>query len=346
MGNLSTVWRIATRWYISLPFVVALGIILGYFVFFESWPSKPKIGVIDIPFTVITDDSAFVINAFLNYARERDDIKAVVIKLNSPGSFGAAGERVYGETSKLREEKPVVTAMKDLVASGAYMWSLGANYTYATPGSWVGSVGVIIAPLPPLVPPTPDEQVIATGPVKGTFGSRRDLVRMLDQLKENFYQMVVAERGDKLRISREELLHGRVYNGNEALRLGLVDALGGDTEAIEKAASLADISSYDLVDINTEVFREFNEKFWRIIEPLEPLLAVGGDQSGLAEIRSLMALSGGTGDSADPLSVTSVDMLRRLYLPSGISETQNVLSDFSLEINTPRIYYLYVGPSE
>ena len=157
MGKLSILWRIATSWYVSLLSLAAIGVVIGYFVFFEVYPGKPKIGIIDIPFTVITDDTAFVTSAFLDYARQNDDIKAVVIKLNSPGSSGAAGEQMYQETRKLREEKPIVIAMGSLTASGAYEWSLGANYTYAKTSSFVGSVGVFLnfrGPVPsiPLVP--------------------------------------------------------------------------------------------------------------------------------------------------------------------------------------------------
>ena len=54
------------------------GIVIGYFVFFDVFPGKPKIGIIDVPFTVLTPDAAFVISAFLDFARQDDDIKAVV----------------------------------------------------------------------------------------------------------------------------------------------------------------------------------------------------------------------------------------------------------------------------
>ena len=347
MAKLSVAWKITTIWYVSLLIVAIVGLLLGYFVFFEAYPGKPKIGVIDISFTVITDDSAFVISAFLDYARQNDDIKAVVIKLNSPGSAGAAGEKVYRETSKLREEKPVVIAMSDLVASGAYKWSMGANYTYARSGSWVGSVGVFITFPGPLIPQTPSEQVIATGPQKLTAGGRRQFLRLLDQLKENFYQTVAAERGDKLRISKEEILEGRIYNGNEAVRLGLVDAVGGDTEALEKAADLAGISDYELVDINTEVFRIFNQKSMRILEPLLPLLTNAGNQPGLAQLSSLTASPGSTGDAAYPLNnMTGIDMLRRFFLPSGVRQIQQEMPPgIPLNVDTPRIYHLYVGPT-
>ena len=348
---LGTAWRVATSWYISLLFVVAIGIVIGYFVFFEVFPGKPKIGIIDIPFTVLTEDSVFTIDAFLDYVRERDEIKGVVIRLNSPGSIGSAGEQLFQETRRLREEKPVVIAMGDLVTSGAYMWSLGANHTYANPGSWVGHVGVFIdfpAGFAPLVPRPPDEGVISTGPKKLTFGaSRRDFVAMLDQLKENFYQMVVAERGDTLRLSRQQVLEARIYNGNEAVRLGLVDEVGGESEAIRKAAALAGISNYDLVDVNTEVFRIFNEKFMRIVEPLGPLLISAVAERGSVDVPTLVGLPEDTGDTSHPLDgIISGSTIRRFLLPSGIRETEALLSGHSLGINTPRVYYLYVGPSE
>ena len=74
MGRLAGLWRIATSWYISLLVLTGVGVLVGYLVFFNVYPGKPKIGVIDIPFTVLTDDSAFVISAFIDFARRDDDI--------------------------------------------------------------------------------------------------------------------------------------------------------------------------------------------------------------------------------------------------------------------------------
>ena len=347
MSKVSALWSIATSLYISLVFFAAVGIVVGYFVFFSVYPGKPKIGIIDIPFVGITDDTAFIITAFLDYARRNDDIKGVVIKLNSPGGFAAASEQLYLETRKLREEKPVVIAMNDLVASGAFMMSMGANYTYAKSGSAVGNVGAFIVFPGPLIPRRPDERIISTGPQKLTAGaSRRDSLRVLDQLKENFYQMVRTERGEKLRMSREELMAARIYNGSEAVRL--VDAIGSDAVAIEKAANLAGISNYELLDVSVEVFRIFNEQFVRINEPLFSLFPSAENEPGLVDMRTLLASSGGSADSAHPLSpVTSMDTLRRLYLPSGISElTAGLPPDLPVDINAPRAYYLYVGPTE
>lgn len=94
MGAISAMWGIASRWYVSLVLMAGVGALIGALVCLYAYPGKPTIGVIDIPFTVLTEDSTFVSSEFLDYARRDDDMKAVVIKLTSPGSFGTAGELV------------------------------------------------------------------------------------------------------------------------------------------------------------------------------------------------------------------------------------------------------------
>ena len=158
-----------------------------------------------------------MLSALLEYARLTDDIKAVVIKLNSPGGGAAASEQLYLETRKLRTEKPVVVAMADIVASGAYMMSLGANYTYAKTSSAVGSVGVIVSFPGPLIPSLPNEQVVTTGPFKLSGGSRRHWIGITDVLKDAFVQMVVTERGDRLRITPQQVAQAKIYPGVEAV---------------------------------------------------------------------------------------------------------------------------------
>ena len=342
---LSRVTTLSWTWYLSLLLVVGVGVGVGYAVFFHVYPGKPKIGIIDIPFTVISDDSAFVISSFLDYARDRDDIKGVVIKLNSPGGGAAASETLFQEVRRFREEKPVVVSMRDIVASGAYMMSMGANYTYASPTSFVGSVGVVLSFPGPFLPSQPNEQVITTGPFK-RGSNRRHFVAATDQAKESFAQIVLTERGERLRMSREELLEAQIYPGVEGVRLGLVDAIGSDRDAVEKVAELAGISDYDLVDVNTEVFRIFNQRLARIIEPL--LFASNGDgRSLLAGLIGPTQPPRGTGDVPQTLfGPSGLGLLRSLYLPDGTDEIREALPpDYPLQIDQPGIYYLYVGPS-
>ena len=349
MGKLSAVWRIASKWYVSGLVLGSLGIILGSMVFFFAWPGKPKVAVINIPFTVITDRSAFEINALLDYARRDDSIKAVVIQLSSPGGSAAASEQLFFETARLRQEKPVVMVMEGIVASGGYMMSLGANYMYAKPSSFVGSIGVVLSPIPRLLPGQPSERVVLTGPSKGQGGNRRHFVSLIDELRQAFVQLVSTQRGDRLLVPVEEVTTGKIYSGIKAVRIGLVDAIGGSTDAIKKAASLANISGYELVDVNTEVARLFNKKRQRIREPLQEdsSLSLWSDRRLLDDTVASQRESFGELDLLGMLyGSIEPDALRTLPLPGGIGEDpETALPDFPLKINGPNVYYLYVGPS-
>jgi protease-4 len=350
MSRLSTIWRLASTWFGAVVVLGALGIALGSTVFLLVYPGKPKVGIIDIPFTVITDSSAFEISALLDHARRERSVKAVVISLSTPGGGAASSEHLYFAIKKLREEKPVVMVMNDLVASGGYMMALGTNYTFAKPSSFVAGIGVILAPLPPLIPFPPSEREVTTGPFKLESGDRRHFIALTDQLRQSFGNMVLLERGDKLTMSLGEVMQGLIYSGVEGVRLGLVDAIGGERDAIEKAASLAGISSYGLANINAEVSREFNQKLKRINEPLES--AEPG--LGLADLRVLASQLAGGADSASFLSdlrrsggLLGTEALRALPPPGGIGEAaEDALPNIPWKITGPNVYYLYVGPSE
>jgi len=69
---------------------------------------------------------------------------------------------------------------------------------------------------------------------------------------------VITQKGDKLSMTKNEVLEGNIYSGVEAMQVGLIDGLGGRADGIEKAASLAGVANYDLVDVNTEVSRILN----------------------------------------------------------------------------------------
>ena len=342
---MSKIARFFRSWYIALPVLAAVGIVLGYLVFFHLYPGKPQIGVITIPFVVINEDSAFVVGSYLDYARRQPRIKGVVLKLSSPGGGAASSEMLYLESRKLREEKPLVMVMDSLVASGGFMMAMGANYTYVKSSSLVGNVGVIsfAGPVIPFVPP---ENLVVTGPSKLSGSTRREWIGMVDLLKQAFAQMVIAERGDRLRISEEELLEGRLYAGVEAVQLGLVDAMGNDSDAIEKVADMAGISNYELVDINTEVDRLFIQKHRRIFAASED----GEPPADLSGALALMSLA--QGDPAGGLNrlgyeadLSGSSELRNLLRSGILQQTQeDPLPGFPLEISRPKIYYIYAGP--
>ena len=158
-------------------------------------PGTPKIGVINVPFTVISEGSASAIGELIHYARRDDSIKGVVLNLSSPGGVAGASERLYIETRKLREEKPVVVVMDDLVASGGYMMAMGASYTYVQTATLVGNLGVVSS-AGPLIPELPDKSMVISSPYEMEGFTRRDRMATIDMLKTSFGQIVVSERGD------------------------------------------------------------------------------------------------------------------------------------------------------
>ena len=345
MEMLRATRSVVSSWFVIGPIAAILGVVIGALVLAYAFPGKPNIAVINIPYTVISEGSAYVIGEYLSYAERDDSIKAVVIRLTTPGGSATASERLYVETRKLREKKPVVVILNGLVASGGYMMAMGSNHTYAQTSSLIGNVGAITL-AGPLIPGVPSESIVFTGPYKLTGASRRDWFAMTEQLKSSFAQMVISERGERLRMSEAELVEGRIYSGIDAVSLGLADDIGGDSDAIEKAAELARISNYGLVDVNSEVQREFILRVRRIFAA-----HYDGEAIGMVDPVTLLLMVQGNGDPLQSASglvpgngIAELQALRKLMLAGGLDMYQeNPLPEFPLDIRRPNVYYLYTG---
>lgn len=206
---------------------------------------KPVVGVIRLNDAIYSFTARDLITQ-IEYARQNPRIRAVVLVLDSPGGTVVDTEAVYLELAKLRRTKPVVTWVSGMAASGAYYLSSGTDYIVAVPSSEVGNVGVI-----GYLPPSPIvlEDTISTGPYK-LWGSPRDTtLREIEMIKQGFFQAVTLGRGDRLKIGPETLLRGQIWPAAEALRLGLVDQLGTQTDAFDQAAGLAHLWHYDTADL-------------------------------------------------------------------------------------------------
>jgi protease-4 len=188
--------------------------------------------------------------AQIEYAREDPRVRAVVLVMNSPGGTVSDTESVYLELARLRATKPVVTVIEGMAASGGYYLACGTDYILAKASSDVGNVGVIgYLPEAPYV----EEEVISTGPYKMWGSSRDGFIRQVEMLKQGFLRAVQIGRDRALQAAPEEVLTGQLWPGNEALRLGLIDGLGTQTDAIEKAADIAKIRNYTTVDLRQNV---------------------------------------------------------------------------------------------
>ena len=245
MSRLESAKRLMRRWFTSIPFFVLLGLILGGLI---SIPviQKPNIAIITISGAIYDETYTNDILDMLRYARDDDSIKAVVLQIDSPGGYASLVESIYLDVLRLRQQKPVVTSIGTVGASGGYYIAVASNFIYAEPSSLVGSIGArCILPIPEKL----DEDIITTGPFKATGGSRRKAIGGLETLKQEFVTAVTSQRGDRLNISEEEISRADVYSGSQCLRYGLVDDIGTRTAAIEKAASLAGIRNYDVVEL-------------------------------------------------------------------------------------------------
>lgn len=179
----------------------------------------------------------------LESVRTNDSVKAVVLHVNSPGGSVAASEALFMAVDRTAAEKPVVASVDDTGASGAYMAMLPAERIYVKPGSFVGSVGVIATP-----PVDAGGNQITTGPDKGAGFTDEELVSMVETLRRQFVSMVMAERGETLELSREELSNAKIYLGARAVENGIADRIGDRGSAIAHAADLADIDDYAVVE--------------------------------------------------------------------------------------------------
>ncbi len=235
-----------------LIFIIPLiiGIMIACFV------PRPIIGIIQIRDEIDTKMSIRVIEE-IEYARSHPEIKAVVLILDSPGGTINDTELIYLELLKLRETKPVVTMVEGLSASGSFYLSMGTDYIFSNPSARIGNVGVIgTLPSSPMVL----EETISTGPYK-LFGNQREgYTRFIELIKESFYQVVELGRGDRLKLSKEEILRGELYPASEAVKIGLIDEVGPQSSAVTKAAQLAHIAHYKTIAISEAVAIENVEK--------------------------------------------------------------------------------------
>lgn len=173
---------------------------------------------------------------------EDDNVKAVIVWMDSPGGTVVGGEQLYLNIKHLAEKKPVVVVMRSLAASAGYMATLGADRIYARRGTLTGSIGVIMqtAEITEMADKLGVHPItIKSGPNKAspnplekmTEENRAALEVVVKDFFATFVDMVAEERGlERDRVL--ELADGRVYTGPQAKELGLVDALGGEEDAL------------------------------------------------------------------------------------------------------------------
>jgi len=256
MDRLRQLVRNLVKWGVVVWVVVIAFSTLGGYYLSRTLVPKPKVGVIHYVGTIGDIDVAWT-RAWFDYVRRHPEIRALVLIINSPGGGATSGQELYYQVRAMRREMPVVAVIDQLGLSAAYQIALGTNYIYVKPASLVGSVGASFR-LP--ARETIDERIYTSGPHKETGSSTELYIEKLNLLQQNLVNSVIAERGEKLKIDRQSLSAGAIYIGLEALEYGLVDELGSSTEAINKAAELGGLHSYEVVEVAEEWREELEAK--------------------------------------------------------------------------------------
>jgi protease-4 len=214
----------------------------------EFWSGGEKVGVVEVK-GLITDSRAVL----KQLDRFKDDrgIKAVVLRVNSPGGAVGPSQEIMREVSKFRKTKKVVASLGTLAASGGYYVACAADFIMANPGTTTGSIGVIMqfANVEQLTKKLGvDMFSLKAGRYKDVGSPFRPMTpedkAYIQQLIDNVYQQFLRDvaKNRKIPLAKmKELAEGRIYTGEEAKKVGLVDALGNLPDAIEKAGRLGGI---------------------------------------------------------------------------------------------------------
>ena len=235
--------------------------------------------------SAMDDEHSIVANTVckdLHKLMEDDDVKAVVLRVNSPGGSAYASEQIWRAVTQLKTKKPVVVSMGGYAASGGYYISCNANYIYTEPTTLTGSIG-IFGMFPDFSGLLKDKLGVKFDEVKtnkhAAFGTiarpfNDEELALLGNYIDRGYSLFrkrVAD-GRKLKVEQvEEIAQGRVWLGCDALPIKLVDAIGSLDDAVKKAAELAKLKEY-----HTSAYP--NEPSW-----LDALLDTAGDKSYLDE---------------------------------------------------------------
>jgi protease IV len=236
-------------------FLVLLSFLLSFLMFFKERDfGKPQIGILQIKGIILdAEEYLMAINAM---AKDRS-IKAIVVRIDSPGGSVGASQEIFEELKKIRVKKPVIVSMGSVAASGGLYVSLGGTKIFASPGTVTGSIGVVleIPNIEKLLKKIGVEtETIKSGAYKDTGSIYRPLTpEEKEYLKEKvklihdqFIKAISEER--KISIEKvKEFADGRIFTGEEAQSLGLVDELGNFWDAVNEAKRMAKITEAKLV---------------------------------------------------------------------------------------------------
>jgi protease-4 len=214
----------------------------------SSFVSGDKVGIIEISGVII--DSKSVIEDMKTF-REDDSIKAIVLRIDSPGGGVGPSQEIFHEVRKTIKQKKVIVSMGAVAASGGYYIASGSSGIVANPGTITGSIGVIMGytnfkevfqkiGLTPVVIKSGEFKDMGSPVREMTEAEKQLLQKFVDQIHHQFVRDASAGRSMDFQ-KMMALADGRIFTGEEAKKMGLVDRLGNLEDAVEWAGRLGGI---------------------------------------------------------------------------------------------------------
>lgn len=218
------------------------------------------------------------INDDLKKLADNEDVKAVVLRINSPGGSAYTSEQIWKQVYELKKKKPVVVSMGSVAASGGYYIASGASKIIAEPNTLTGSIGIF-----GMFPNTTglfNKLALTTDIVKtnkyADFGDparpmTNDEKALIQGYIERGYDTFLTRCAEGRGVSKadiDSIGQGRVWTGEQALKIGLVDELGGIERAVELAGELAEIYNYNIMEVSTshDFLKELLEKQIEVVK--------------------------------------------------------------------------------
>lgn len=211
----------------------------------------------------------------LEEVAEDDDAKALIVWIDTPGGSAVGGEEIYHRLREVSAHKPVVAVMRSMATSAGYMIAIGTDYIVAREGTITGSIGVILetAEVTELAEKLGINPItVKSSPLKGSPGlfekPSEEAINSLKVLIDSFYHTFVKMVADRRPFTLErayELSDGRVYSGAQALDYQLIDAIGGEKEALNWLKEKKEIDiELEIVDVDAkpkglEIFEDLTE---------------------------------------------------------------------------------------
>lgn len=234
----------------------------------SSLSLKNKIGVVTLE--GIIKDSSPVVDQLIEYSKN-DSIKAVVLRIDSPGGGVVSSQEIYKAVLALKKKKNVVVSMGSVATSGGYYVACAADKIVANPGTITGSIGVIIhfSNVEELLKKVGlKSSIVKSGRYKDIGSPLREMTsdekRLIQEVVDDIYDQFLEAVSLNRKISKEKaasIAEGKIFTGRQALKMGLVDFLGDKEYAINLAAKLSGIKGKPEVVYP----KEKRLKFWEYI---------------------------------------------------------------------------------